>query len=344
MAASHASSLRTLKALFDEGVLDDHEFRAEKAKLLRADVAPTPLGTTDVPAPTTNPTTDAPTPAMVAGVEACMLKMSAMADALTNFISAQPTVQNDGAKKRLFGEAFEQPTQPPEPTVWLPADQPTLFQTGVRSVIKKPAPRKLRMVGGGHKCPHCSFTTPKPGPLAMHIKHQHPQAKTKERSVLGLFVHQGASLSDRQQQRDRDVQIAFILKDIVNDAEKQATASLRKSKKKGFLQKKHDGRKHARGAMRRQKRSYAFKTKVILEYEYLLKLHPELGNSTSTCVADLYNISRQQVNNYIREKATILEKARQEKFKYKQGGTTRKAGMFPEAEATVMAAFKESRS
>ena len=80
-AVSNANSLRTLKALFDDGVLDAEEFQAEKRKILRADVPPTPMGATD-----------APGPAMVAGVEACMQKMGAMADALTKLIEQPGSV------------------------------------------------------------------------------------------------------------------------------------------------------------------------------------------------------------------------------------------------------------
>ena len=111
-AAFNANSLRTLKALFDEGVLDADEFQSEKRKLLRA-AASTPTGPG---------TTDAPERAMVAGFEACMTKMGAMADALAQFLST-PTEEDPGAKKRTFSNAFVA-SQPKQPTVWVPDDQP----------------------------------------------------------------------------------------------------------------------------------------------------------------------------------------------------------------------------
>ena len=105
-AAGNASSLRTLKSLLDEGVLDEDEFRAEKAKLLRSDVSPMPMGTTGEPVP-----------AMVAGVEAAMVKLSSMADAMTQFM-ATAAETNAAPLKRTHSEAFSdpQPTQPRTPT------------------------------------------------------------------------------------------------------------------------------------------------------------------------------------------------------------------------------------
>ena len=198
-AIGNASSLRTPKALLDEGVLDEDEFRAEKAKLLRSDVSPMPMGTTGEPVP-----------AMVAGVEAAMVKLSSMADAMTQLM-ATAAETNAAPLKRTHSEAFSgpQPTQPrtpTQPTVWVPPNQPTLFQTGVRKVIgkKKTTATRMKMLGGGFKCPHCDHVSKAPGPLAMHLKHSHSSAK-KDRSVLSLFANQGVSLSERQRLRDRDV-------------------------------------------------------------------------------------------------------------------------------------------
>jgi len=259
-AARHAGSLRTLKALLDEGVLDEDEYRAEKTKLLRTDISPTPTSTTD-----------APVLSVMAGVEAAMLKLSSMADAMTKVMAtaAEGTAR---APKRTHSEVFE--PEPAQPTVWTPSDQPTLFASGVqvRKVIKKPLkkPLNLKMVGGGHKCPHCDFVSPKPGPLAMHVKHNHPKKmKTGDRSLLSCLANQGVSLSERQKARARDVEIAFLITDIVKTAESTAKLNLKKKKKRGFLQTGSDGRKCNGGADRRQRRSYTFKAKVIDEHERL---------------------------------------------------------------------------
>ena len=57
----------------------------------------------------------------------------------------------------------------------------------------------------------------------------------------------------------------------------------------------------------------------------------------------MFNISRQQVNDYVRAKGDILEKARLSRYKRSQGAKTHKSGMFSVAEAEVMKQFKASR-
>ena len=255
-AACDPNSLRTLKALLDEGVLSPDEFQDEKRKLLRRpDNSPLPMGTIATEKPATTTAT-----ATVAGVEAAMVKISEMADAMTKFLTG-PAEQDRGAQKRTFSEAFT--SSPPTPTVWVPSDQPTLFETGVRRVVvaKTPQRKPLKMVGGGHKCPHCDFISPKPGPLAMHLKFKHPKAVVKERSLLNLFANQGAAMSDTQQTRARDVEIAFIIRDLVKVAESTAKRNLKLRQQQGFLQKTNDLRRVNCGAHRRQCRSYGFKKK-----------------------------------------------------------------------------------
>ena len=59
-------------------------------------------------------------------------------------------------------------------------------------------------------------------------------------------------------------------------------------------------------------------------------------------MADIFNIARQQVNEYMRDKDEIRVKARQSKYK-RMLGSSQKGALFPAAEATVMDQFKDSR-
>ena len=160
---------------------------------------------------------------------------------------------------------------------------------------------------------------------------------------MKLFANQqGVQLDSRQQQRARDVEVAFILRDIVKAAEAQGKKSLKQQKKKSFLDKRLDGRKYNRGVSRRFCRSYEFKKKVVKDYERLLEQHPSLVGHISSMVADLHDVSLQQVNLWLRDKHNICEKAKG-KYRHLTSKTKRQGGIFPEAEAAVYKEFQESR-
>ena len=164
------------------------------------------------------------------------------------------SVADGSSRKRTFVED----------TVLRPDDQPGLFDFGLKTLPKKPASKKRKVVValGTHRCPCCDFVTTKPGPLRVHMNAKHSIVTGGNQSVTSLFLKQltpddRAKECQRAKDRARDVDIAFILSDLVAKAVASSTKPM------GGWREKVDGRRHNRGLERRQARSIAFKAKVI---------------------------------------------------------------------------------
>lgn len=98
----------------------------------------------------------------------------------------------------------------------------SLFDVGAkrRAATNSPRPTKrqrLQFGPGLHKCPDCNFVTTKPGPLATHRK-KHKKAQTGQRSVVeGLDKRK---MAERQKQRAEEIEIRFVLNDIIKKVER----------------------------------------------------------------------------------------------------------------------------
>ena len=143
-------------------------------------------------------------------------------------------------------------------------------------------------------------------------------------------------MADRQRNRARDVDIAFIIGDLIS-------AAVAKRRRPSWLH--QDGRKCNQGVANRRCRSYAFKIKVIEDYERYNKQLPDYRHHVASVVADLHDITKDQVNVWVKRKASI----------YEHGGTDRrdkrrhltrmrhKKGMFAVEEEIVFNKFQELR-
>lgn len=321
-AVAHADALYKLQALYTDDVLTFEEFTTEKRKLLRADAPPAA----------------APTPPVAQGNDPVVAAIQQLSSAMQRFFDRDHSSNGSVATIPSFG------TEQPDQEEYIEAGQRSLYSVGVRK-FKQPK-AKLTIASGKLKCPHCSKICSKANALAVHIKAKHGDVTSQQasdRGILGCFSNQGVVLSTSQQQRARDVTIRFIINDIVSAAEKQGSSNCKKQKKQSFLSKaRPDGRRRNAGAIRRQRRSYQFKAKIILEHERLAKQHPDIACHASSIVSDMYGISQQQVNDWRRNKTFILSEANSNRRRKLQKAG-KKQGLFPKAEEAVMAQFKVSR-
>ena len=321
--AANPKLLLDLKALLDVGALTQEEYDGQKALLLQT--------TFTVPGP---PST--PTPAAAAepgdGVSNVERAVTKLAEVMSSAFDAMAT----GTKRSYSASAKSYEPGPPikkaaptklpvQDTVMLPDDQPSLWSMGVRKTITK----KLVYKTGLHKCCDCDFTTSKPGPLAVHRKLKHANASTgRNRPIMSMLRDR----SESQRVRARNVEIAFIVGDIIAAAVKQAKQP-----------KKVDGRKKNGGCGKRMQRSYEFKKKVILDYERYKKQYPELAGLHSTMVGDMYDIARGQVTDWARAKESILKYAKNI-VNRKSSRQRKKQGRFHELEVKLHVEFKLKRS
>ena len=311
--AANPNLLVNLKALLDDGLLTAEEFQQQKRKLLKSDA----------------PATVAEPGEWKETMQELVKAQRDVASVLSS-LAANPDLQGTdmGAFKRSR-----------EGSVWTTPDQPTLFTVGVKKVIgKKSNARGAVKVAGFHKCPQCSFVTSKPGPLARHMK-THIKHSGGNRSIASLFINamsdeEQAKLSERQRIAARDVTISFIVSDIISSA-------VRDRKAPEWLR-KQDGRATNRGAVKRHGRSFDFKKKVINDFERYEKLYSEHNAQISTLIADLYDISRQQVREYMRNKVAILQKAKCHATA-KLSRIRKKKGSFHHEETVVYKLFQEHR-
>lgn len=102
-----------------------------------------------------------------------------------------------------------------------------------------------------------------------------------------------------------------------------------------------DGRKRNRGAAQRTHRSFWFKSRVIQEYDRLKETFPD---DTAFTVAEIYGVSTQQVNSWLRDRVKIMERSRNKT--HRNRNMARKLGRhgrFHECEAAIMKLFKARR-
>ena len=176
---------------------------------------------------------------------------------------------------------------------------------------KKP---ETRLVSGKFLCPKCLFASDKQGPFAMHMKHAHPTINRGSQSVEAMWLkkmtpEQQAKHSQRLLDRARDVEVAFVVKDIVSAA--LAAIVEQDLPCPAWLPKSYDGRTYNKGSQRRKVRSIGFKAKVILHYEmYVKQLGDDMKHQVASIVADIWDLCKHQVNEFMRNKEEILAKNR----------------------------------
>ena len=227
-----------------------------------------------------------------------------------------PHAEGSSLKRRSTSEATT--------IIYRAHDQPSLFDVGVRIVPnpKRPKLQTVRPLSGLLKCPHCAFQCRKPGPMMMHKKNKHKAAVEAEasrgtQSVASLMLNKMSpeareAHSGRLPQRDRDVKIAFIMKEIVNGALAKIKDMARPSwlaTEVDRLRRLGDGRRRNKGSSHRQARSISFKAKIIMEYERLFKqVGLDHRGSVATIIGDIFDVCAEQVRRYVRNKAVLLER------------------------------------
>lgn len=107
---------------------------------------------------------------------------------------------------------------------------------------------------------------------------------------------------------------------------------------------KIDGRKKNRGADKRQKRTYGFKKRVILEKEMLIKLSSchSVDDNSSQIVAMTFNLQCNQVDKWYRDRDSIRQKAAGHLNDHK-AMCREKKGKFPDCERELFKAFTAAR-
>ena len=130
----------------------------------------------------------------------------------------------------------------------------------------------------------------------MHIKHVHPTIDRGGQSVETMWLkrmtpEQRAAHGKRVHDRARDVEIAFIVKDIMSAT--LDTIVRHDLPTPAWLPRVCDGRSYNRGAPRRKLRSIAFKTKVIQDYEmYMKQLGDDVKGQVASIVADIWDLNK----------------------------------------------------
>jgi len=238
--------------------------------------------------------------------------------------------------------------------------QPDLYAAGVQSVIQ---------VGGKKIRLGAALTDAKPLPTSLKIKQRstvlqcrwcdekfnHAPARTihekthtgPQRGQSSLFdlkkIREQASQG--QKQREIDVQLRFLMNDLISEVEKihGPTPIIGKRGKPLKIRKdgRVDGRCNNSGATVRQGRSYAFRWRVIQRINRLKEEYPDFETECAEIVADEYNCTRDQVRKWQKKSKFYEAKA---KSKDKKNQRDRKCkGKFAEAEAEVFKQFKEAR-
>ena len=331
--ANNPSLLRNLKELRDEGLITEDEFSVEKAKLLSSTPVDCSPGFS--------------TPGLDAFEERLTRTLtSVLANVAMPTTPATPTSSGSASTKR---------DRPEVPGLFRPANQPSLFDMGVRALQPSTGKkRKVVPVGLVHKCPQCDFFTTLRGPLTNHMKAKHGLVtKGSSQSVLTLFLNamtpeQKERQTKRLRDRARDVDIAFVVSDLLASAISIATANLaadRRSNEWISAALKEDGRKNNKGSSKRRIRSLGFKAKIIQDHEMYCKTLPELRHSVSQLVADLYDIGKDQVNAWLRKKDETMALVKGNKSRNRNLCRMKmKKGLFAAQEVVVMEQFTLMRS
>ena len=196
--AANPAWLTNLKELYEAGLINREELASERSKLF---------------AERSNPWQPSPVAPASGLVESALVSLAATQVDLVRVLGdIAKNVADGSSRKRSFVED----------TVLRPDDQPGLFDFGLKTLPKKPASKKRKLVValGTHRCPCCDFVTTKPGPPRMHLNAKHSIVSRGNQSVASLFLKQltpedRAKESKRVQDRARDVHITLILPDLI---------------------------------------------------------------------------------------------------------------------------------
>ena len=140
---------------------------------------------------------------------------------------------------------------------------------------------------------------------------------------------------------EADITVAWLVRDIV----KGAFAAIdfeTPAKHWSFKFDKVDGRKKNGGRSKRQARSWHFKKNIILEHEKMQNLYPDAKEQASTLVAMVFNIDRNQVNDWRRSRDKIFKNAKG-KCKNNTKAYKLRLGRFPSCEKAVYDDFVKCR-
>ena len=170
--------LFNLKGLLDGGCITPDEFAAEKAKLFAFVQTP-----------------ETPKPALESMFRDLLQSNRELVDVMggiANGLSKQATVQATAPDSPpLAAKSRKRSASSTVSHVWREANQPSLFDCGVKAMIPEAATKRRRYVLAGtgmHKCPHCNFQCKNVGAMAMHAKHKHPTLSRGNQSVGSMFL------------------------------------------------------------------------------------------------------------------------------------------------------------
>ena len=181
-----------------------------------------------------------------------------------------------------------------------------------------------------YTCQSCGESCGNAGALTKHMR-SHNSVSGGDRGILSMLM-----TSEEQKQRSINTEVAFLMKDMIKkleDDEKKAAGP--KKAKVGM-------RCRNKGSIRRKARSAAFKKSVIKEYEMLQDKYPGLKTQISEITADSFDITRDQVNLYVRKKVEIFKQAKA-KSEGRKSRRRSKKGRFHTQEQQLYRDFKEHR-
>ena len=376
--AANPQLLLNLQGLVDAGHLNPEEFAAEKKKLFDAPLYPPSNAVVDTLSSITLATQAicATQVELFRYLHGCRTTHIQQPWVTPSGVSPMwiPSPMCPGSTSSLSTsiEGTKRTRSMPTDTVHRPQGQQSLFNLGVTTVPTDPGEAdrqkkkpKTRLVSGKFLCPKCSFVADKQGPLAMHIKHVHPTIDRGGQSVETMWLkrmtpEQRAAHGQRVLDRARDVEIAFIVKDIMSAT--LDTIVRHDLPTPAWLPRVCDGRIYNRGAQRRKLRSIAFKSKVIQDYEmYMKQLGDDVKGQVASIVADIWDLNKHQVNDFVRNKEHILAQSRwltphpaidcvcdsacvcRNRKLRGQCRERRRMGMFPRAEKVVYDMFASHR-
>ena len=196
--------------------------------------------------------------------------------------------------------------------------QPSIFEAGAHSVVHAKG-KKIKIAG--------SLSTPKPlldsattrrrntilqcrwcnevfnhGPARTAHEKTHKGPQRGQQSVFDSAKIK-AQMTERQKDREIEVQCRFCLNDIIAEVEKLAipVRVVGNNGKETKLRNdgKVDRRCNNRGANIRQQRSNIFKWKVIQQVERFQEEYPEWGPECAALVAGQYNCTCDQVRKWV---------------------------------------------
>ena len=264
--AANPRFLINLKELLDGGHITEEEYVEQRRSLL----APT----------TTTSSTLETTLAVLASTQVELLRFLTSGTVRAperpqGSQGAPPVTPTSGVSSATL-ESSAKRSRPTLPPCVRSQGQKTLFDVGVVDVGTPSSTtakrQRITLLSGKFKCPAvgCSKVFDKPGPLAMHKKHKHPDLEFGAQSVASLFLHsmsseQRAKEDERLKARAIDVEVSFLVRDMVNKVANEAMRHMTASELRSMraeVYRARDRRKNNKGAPRRKARSIGFKAKV----------------------------------------------------------------------------------